>query len=106
MKMAVSYGACIQASQANSALEPPTKIGRILAHLVSGGSLNRFEAEHLGDHCLNSTIATLANTHGLIIRRQSEKVRNRWGKSCTVTRYSLPPTEEEIARKVLWMLQA
>jgi len=36
-----------------------TKILRILETLRSGRSLNRFDAEILGDHALNSTIARL-----------------------------------------------
>ncbi|MBT8768077.1 hypothetical protein [Metapseudomonas boanensis] len=83
----------------------PSKFARILAHLLTGASLNRFVAETLGDHCLNSTIATLANTHGLIISRQTEKVPNRWGKPCTVIRYSMPPTEMELASNVLARLE-
>lgn len=79
----------------------PSKTARILAHLLTGASLNRFEAEDIGDHCLNSTIATLANKYNLIITRQPEKVQNRWGKPCTVKRYSLPTTSRELALKVL-----
>ena len=84
---------------------PQTKIARVLAYLISGASLNRFEAEHMGDHCLNSTIATLANRHGLLIRRKPEKVPNRWGKPCTVIRYSLPVEERGQANEVLARLK-
>ncbi|MBM7062827.1 hypothetical protein JQX08_19100 [Pseudomonas sp. UL073] len=85
----------------NSSTEAATKIARILAHLLTGASTNRFEAEGLGDHCLNSTIAILANRHGLTFGRQSERVPNRWGQPCLVTRYSLPASEQDKARKVL-----
>lgn len=78
-----------------------TKIARVLAHLLTGASVNRFEAERLGDHCLPSTVAVLANRHGLGFQRQPEKVPNRWGKPCPVTRYSLPTSEHDKARKVL-----
>lgn len=84
--------------------EAPTKIARILAHLLAGASINRFEAERLGDHCLNSTIAVLANRHDLGFLRQPEKVPNRWGKPCLVTRYSLPASEHDKTRKVLALL--
>lgn len=87
--------------KADSSTATPTKIARILAHLLTGASINRFEAERLGDHCLPSTVAVLANRHGLIFQRQPEKVPNRFGKPCTVTRYSLPPSEHDKARKVL-----
>lgn len=36
-----------------------TKEMSILEELRTGRSLNRFEAERLGDHCLHSTISTL-----------------------------------------------
>jgi len=87
--------------KADSSTAAPTKIARILAHLLTGASINRFEAERLGDHCLPSTIAVLANRNGLIFQRQWERVPNRWGKPCTVTRYSLPASEHKRARAVL-----
>lgn len=78
-----------------------TKIARVLAHLLTGASIIRFEAERLGDHCLPSTVAKLANDYSLVFQRQPEKVPNRWGKPCLVTRYSLPASERDKARKVL-----
>ncbi|WP_375741343.1 hypothetical protein [Pseudomonas boanensis] len=80
---------------ANSATKTPSKIARILAHLMTGASLNRFEAERIGDHCLSSTISRLANRYDVIFERQSEKTLNRGGNPCVVTRYSLLPCEEE-----------
>lgn len=88
-------------SHGDSTTETPSKIARILAHLLSGASVNRFEAERIGDHCLPSTIATLANHYGLTIARKQERVPNRWGAPCTVTRYSLPPSQHARARAVL-----
>lgn len=91
--------------KANTTTNTPSKIARILEYLLTGASLNRFEAEPLGDHCLNSTIAVLANHHYLTFQRQPEKVPNRWGKPCRVTRYSLPTTERHHALAVLASLQ-
>lgn len=90
--------------KADSSTAAPTKIARILAHQLAGASINRFEAEDLGDHCLNSTIAKLANDYGLEFQRHPEKVPNRWGKPCQVTRYSLPASEHDKARKVLALM--
>ncbi|MDO8402624.1 MAG: hypothetical protein Q7T27_03920 [Pseudomonas sp.] len=92
-------------SQGQSITEAASKIGRILAHLLTGATFNRFEAEDLGDHCLNTTISTLANRYGLFIERHFERVPNRWGKPCRVKRYSLPFSERENARKVLAYLK-
>ncbi|SEJ57603.1 hypothetical protein SAMN04244572_04534 [Azotobacter beijerinckii] len=93
------------ASPAELLVDMPTKIARILAYvLVPCNSLNRFEAEALGDHCLNSTIAKLTHDYGLEFHRQPEKVPNRWGTSCDVTRYSLPESQHQRARSVLALL--
>lgn len=82
----------------------PTKISRILAHLLRDRSLNRFEAERLGDHCLHSTISRLANGYGLSFVRKTEMVPNGFGSPCQVTRYRLPESEFERGRMVLVML--
>ena len=82
----------------------PTKISRVLAFLLQDHSLNRFEAERLGDHCLHSTISRLSNTYGLNFTRQHERVPNHWGQPCMVTRYSLPASERKRARDILKML--
>ena len=93
--------------KADSSTAAPSKIARILAYLLTGASINRFEAEDLGDHCLPSTIAVLADPkrHALIFQRQREKVPNRWGKPGHATRYSLPASERDKARKVLAYLK-
>ncbi|SEJ43839.1 hypothetical protein SAMN04244579_04370 [Azotobacter beijerinckii] len=86
-------------------VDMPTKIARILAYLLAPcNSLNRFEAELLGDHCLNSTIAKLTHSYGLEFQRQPEKVPNRWGAPCDVTRYGLPESQRQHARAVLALL--
>lgn len=82
----------------------PSKIARVLEHMLYDSSLTRFEAEHLGDHCLHSTISSLANGYGLLFERQLERVPNHWGEPCTVTRYTLPASERRRASNVLVML--
>lgn len=63
-----------------------TKLARILAILRSGQTLNRFEAEVLGDHCLNSTVAVL-RAEGNLIHDHWERVPTRFGKKARVKRY-------------------
>lgn len=92
-------------SQGQSNTEAPTKIVRILGVLRSGISMNRFEAERIGDHCLPSTISDLGNFHGLIINRHFELVPNHWGDPCQVKRYTLPSSEYDKADKVLAYLK-
>ena len=82
----------------------PTKISRVLAYLLQDRSLNRFEAERLGDHCLHSTISSLTHGYGLNFARKSERVPNHWGLPCQVTRYSLPLSERKRASNVLKIL--
>jgi hypothetical protein len=65
------------------------KIDTILKLLEAGVSLNRFEAERYGDHCLNSTIATLRNDYYLPIMDCREAVPNRFGGMTRVKRYWL-----------------
>ena len=51
-------------------------------------SLNRFEAEKLGDHCLNSTISIL-RAEGHEIHATPELVPTRFDREVRVHRYSL-----------------
>ncbi|GAB3376293.1 hypothetical protein [Azotobacter armeniacus] len=82
----------------------PTKIARALVYFRHFGDLNRFEAANkVGDTCLNSTIPALER-YGLTFERQPEKVPNRWGAPCDVTRYSLPESQHQRARTVLALL--
>lgn len=64
-----------------------TKLARILAILRSGRSLNRFEAEAYGDHCLNSSVSAL-RADGNLIHDQWERVPTRFGRKARVKRYS------------------
>lgn len=81
-----------------------TKIATILRLMLDGHSINRFEVEHVGDHCLHSTISSLANDYGLIFTRTWEQVPNRFGGKTRVMRYSLPPFERFRAAQVLKLL--
>ncbi len=85
----------------------PTKMSRVLAYmLMPGHTLNMFEAERIGDHCLRSTISTFANTHGLIFERANEKAVNNWGTPSDVVRYRLPETQRKPALALLAQMVA
>lgn len=62
-----------------------TKQDKIL-NVFRTRSLNRFEAEPFGDHCLHSTVATLKRL-GFLFVTKWEEVPTRFGKSCRVKRY-------------------
>ena len=65
----------------------PTKKTRIRLALEQPGGLNRFEAERIGDHCLNSTIADLRHEGWLIIGKW-ETVPSRYSsRGVRVLRY-------------------
>ena len=76
-----------RATAQETAPSESTKIGRVLATLRSGRSLNRFEAERIGEHALNSTIAVL-RAEGYAIIDRWEEVPTRFGKRARVKRYS------------------
>ena len=76
-----------------------TKLATILAVLVSGRSLNRFEAEHHNDHCLNSTISALQNTHAIEVERERESVPCLGGMATvSVNRYWLNTKPDNVKR--------
>jgi len=83
----------------------PTKIERVLRHLASGRSLNRFEAEReLHDHCLHSTVSEIQG-RGIPVFRHMEKVRGYQGCPARVARYRIATKEDrDRARELLkWM---
>jgi len=78
-----------------------TKKFNIIQHFLKGLSLNRFEAEVLGDHCLHSTVSTLVNNLGLEISRKWEAVPNRFGGTTRVKRYWFSESDIAAIRKLL-----
>lgn len=57
-----------------------------IAAILRTRSLNRFEAERHGDHCLHSTVSTLRGL-GYVIFDEWETVGTRFGKTARVKRY-------------------
>lgn len=78
-----------------------TKLARVLQHLAIVGSLNRFEAEKIGDHTLPQTVLKLHTTHGLTVARQEEVVHGYGGNATICTRYWLEAEAREQALKLL-----
>lgn len=74
-----------EAANQNSKQHHCTKQDMIAA-ILRTRSLNRFEAERYGDHCLHSTISTLRGL-GYIYADQWETVPTRFGKDARVKRY-------------------
>ncbi len=83
----------------------PRKWQRILAALVGGRTLNRFEAaRELRDWCLNTTISQLEQ-RGVRISRHDETVPGAFGpvRCC---RYRLAPESLQRARELLSLTEA
>lgn len=84
----------------NTLSQRPTKIKRVLSELARGRSLQRFEAESLGDHCLHSTIARIEKL-GIRVARREEVVRGFAGHPTRVVRYWLDEESRLRAAKFL-----
>ncbi len=80
-------------------LRPELKWKMLLAEFAAGRSLNRFEAERLGDHCLHTTVANLEG-RGVRIERKQEVIEGRFGK-IHCKRYRLDPESIVRARELL-----
>ena len=78
-----------------------TKKFNIIQYFLKGLSLNRYEAEDLGDHCLHSTVSTLCNKIGLQIHRKWEVVPNRFDSTTRVKRYWFSESDIAKIRKLL-----
>ncbi|MBX9905509.1 MAG: hypothetical protein K2Y31_14240 [Burkholderiales bacterium] len=78
----------------------PKKWQRILGVFARGDTLNRFEAERIGDHALHSTVAALQG-RGLILNRREETVPGFMGAPTRVCRYWLAQESVERARELL-----
>jgi hypothetical protein len=85
--------------QADSKALKSTKLSTILGVLISGRSLNRFEAQNHHDHCLNSTISALQNTHSIGIERERESVPCLGGMATvSINRYWLNTKPDNVKR--------
>jgi len=83
-------------------MKADTKIWAVLLRLFEG-TANRFEAERIGDHCLNSTIPQIERM-GIAIARVRESIPCRGGtKTVSVKRYWVDraPENMERARRIL-----
>ena len=79
----------------------PAKASRMLLFFYAGKSLNTFEAQALGDTCLNTTISNFHHKHGLAFESRMESIPNRFGGQTWVKRYWLAKESEKIAFRLL-----
>tara|TARA_B110000211_G_scaffold214034_1_gene255090 strand:+ start:113 stop:427 length:315 start_codon:yes stop_codon:yes gene_type:complete len=71
---------------------------------LAEGSLTRFDAERLGDHCLPSTISGLSTQHGLEFPRRWVKVPNRFGGETLCKEYTTSDDDKLKINKFLEVL--
>lgn len=83
-----------------STLKPGTKIHRIASALHSGQHLNMFDAEHMGDHVLRTTVATLER-RGAHISRKIVIRPTRWGSDARVCEYWIEPEHRPAIARLL-----
>jgi len=73
----------------------------ILCALALGMSLTRFTAEHLRDHCLNTSISEIGRYDGILVSRKGISFFNSAGHKVHCNLYWLEQTEQEKALKIL-----
>jgi hypothetical protein len=73
---------------------------RILSAFYAGRRLNRFQAEILGAHCLNSLVADLEGL-GLKFDRRTVSVPTRWDGDAHITEYWLGAQSFDLAARYL-----
>ena len=75
---------------------PGTKYFNILEHFRLHGTLNKLEAQSLGETCLSATVADMCSDFNLKATRTFEKAKNIIGVYSRVIRYKL--TKQDIIK--------
>lgn len=66
---------------------------QMMKRILEEKSLNTFEAQKLGDSCLNTTISIL-RSKGVPVHDEWEAVPTRFGRPSRVKRYWIPKKDE------------
>lgn len=75
----------------------------MLRRFAEGARIHRFQAEHMGDHCLPTTISDLQRRYTIYFHRERFKVPNRFGAETSVMLYWLEADSLAKARKIVRM---
>lgn len=82
-----------------------SKRRRIIAALIcasrNGWKLTRFDTEHIGDHCLNTTVSEISLVDNILVARRETKRPTRFGKDTNCKEYWLDDTAIAQAEKHL-----
>lgn len=87
------------APTSRSSIRRGTKLARVLSAFAQGRRLNRFDAEQLGDHVLNTTVSMLEK-RGVRISRKLIEIEGRFG-SFHCCEYWIDDTDIAVARSLL-----
>ncbi len=75
----------------------PTKQETVLAWLIDesekGFKVTRFDAEYIGDHCLNSTVSDIEHIDCVKVSRQWTKRPTRFGRPVDCSEYWIEESE-------------
>lgn len=78
------------ATHSTNKAKATTKRERVIEALKQPEGLNRFEAERIGEHCLNSTVAVIRTLYGSSLSQRRERVPSRFNPDgVSVFRYWL-----------------
>ena len=94
-----------QLSRKQVTTKKPTKIERILEAFCRGEQLHRFNAFHLRETALHSTVSSLVNGYGLALDRKPITVE-RQGDQVRVMLYWLPPSSQQKANELLEFMRS
>jgi len=90
-----------QSKPETNSIKPKTKRHTILLALAQGKCLTRFLAEHLRDHCLNTTISEIGRYDGIIVSRKRISFINNVGHKVNCNLYWLEPDQQAKALEFL-----
>lgn len=89
------------ANYSKSATKRETVLAWLIDESERGNKVTRFDAEHIGDHCLNTSVSEIERLDGVRISRQTTKRPTRFGKPTDCNEYWISDADLNNARKVL-----
>ena len=82
-------------------IKQKSKRHTILFAIALGMSLTRFTAEHLRDHCLNTTVSEIKTRDGIFVSNKQISFINSAGHMVHCKLYWLEPDQQERALNIL-----
>ncbi len=95
----------IDIQRTQGAIKKATKLEGVLEAFCNGAQLHRFSAHKLRDTCLNSTVSSLVNSHGLQIDRKRITVDCQ-GNPVPIMLYWLAPVSKQEAERLLKLMKS